>query len=145
MKGQRDRFAGPANLAIRAETEFAMKRTLLWSALALTPVGAAASPAMPIPQTAAAVPADAPFGSGTRMAGKELAAITGRADTALVIRAANTSTVSNNSVNGVSQTGAISFDERAFANLSGLSLLSANTGNNVSINSSLNLNVAIQR
>lgn len=85
-----------------------------------------------------------PFADAAPVGGTALAAITGKADTAMTIRAQNTSTVSNNSVNGQSQTGTISFDAQAFANLNGLSLLSANTGNNVAINSSLNVNVAVQ-
>jgi hypothetical protein len=83
-----------------------------------------------------------PFGSGA-VAATELSTITGRSDTAQEIRAQNSSNVSHNSVTGQSQTGAISFDAGAFQAMTGLSLLSANTGNNVSINSSLNVNVSI--
>lgn len=87
---------------------------------------------------------DGPFAAARRMGVADLAKITGRDDTALVIRANNTSTVANNSVSGHSETGTVTFDGQAFGNLSGLSLVSANTGNNVSINSSLNLNVSIR-
>lgn len=83
------------------------------------------------------------FGADNRVEGKELAEVTGKADTAMEVRAQNTSTVSNNSVVGQSETGTISFDSTSFQNMAGLSLLSANTGNNVSINSSLNVNVSI--
>lgn len=91
-------------------------------------------------------PAAAPalvFGDAASIASDELAAITGQADINMQVRAQNTSTVSNNSVSGNSVTGAIGFDSSAFQNLSGLSVVSANTGNNVSINSSLNVNVAL--
>ena len=54
-------------------------------------------------------------------------------------------TVTGNTVSGQSQTGTITFDGSSFRDLNGLSLLSANTGNNVAINSSLNVNVAINR
>ncbi len=119
-------------------------RMLLWPlAVLLSSAAIAASPPTPAPVDRP--PADTPFGSSAKVAGPALAEITGRADTAVSIRANNSSTVSNNSVTGSSVTGTISFDTSSFANLSGLSLLSANTGNNVSINSSLNLNVAIQR
>lgn len=84
----------------------------------------------------------APFGAAAVDAG-ELSAITGRADTIQEVRAQNSSTVANNSVNGHSETGTINFDAGSFQAMNGLSLLSANTGNNVSINSSLNVNVAI--
>lgn len=73
----------------------------------------------------------------------DLSSVRGKADTAMEVRAQNSGTVSNNAVNGQSQTGTISFDSASFQNMAGLSLLSANTGNNVSINSSLNVNVAI--
>jgi len=89
-------------------------------------------------------PVDAPFGAGSRIGAPDLSRITGQADVAMEVRAENTATVSHNSVSGNSQTGTINFDANAFQALSGLSLLSANTGNNVSINSSLNVNVSIQ-
>lgn len=83
------------------------------------------------------------FGGAASVTNDELGAITGAADVNMQVRAQNTSTVSNNSVNGNSVTGEIGFDNSAFQNLSGLSVVSANTGNNVSINSSLNVNVAL--
>lgn len=87
----------------------------------------------------------APFEAVLPIANSDLNAITGQSDLAQVVRAENNSVVSGNTVSGNSQTGVINFDGGAFQNLNGLSLLSANTGNNVSINSSLNVNVAINR
>lgn len=111
-----------------------MKEYLALTAL-LLPIG--------FPATAqSALDHAAPFGASA-VATNDLAAITGREDTAQQIQAQNTSNVSNNSVVGQSETGTISFDAGSFQAMAGLSLLSANTGNNVSINSSLNLNVAI--
>lgn len=86
-----------------------------------------------------------PFGSQRAVAATELSKVTGQADVAQEIRAQNTSTVSHNSVSGNSQTGTISFDAQSFQGLNGLSVLSANTGNNVAINASLNVNVAIHQ
>lgn len=74
----------------------------------------------------------------------QLAVIAGQSDINQMIQAQNRSQVSNNSVSGNSVTGTISFDGSSFANLNGLSVLSANTGNNVSINASMNVNVAIR-
>lgn len=93
---------------------------------------------------AAILAQSAPFGEAAAIPAVELGVITGMADTNMEVRAQNTSTVSHNSVSGQSQTGTISFDAQAFQNMSGLALLSANTGNNVSINSSLNVNVAVR-
>ena len=109
-------------------------------------VVAAAMPALAEPTAEPAKPAtaEALFGAGQKVEGSDLATITGQGDTAMMVRAQNTSNVSHNSVSGNSQTGTISFDTDTFRNLSGLSLLSANTGNNVSINSSLNVNVAVR-
>ena len=86
-----------------------------------------------------------PFGSSAAIDNSDLSTVTGQSDLAQVVSAQNTSNVSGNTVSGNSQTGAIQFDGGSFQNLNGLSLLSANTGNNVSINSSLNVNVAINR
>ena len=119
-----------------------------WSALALLAFAASAQTAAARPQdqpvAAAVAQTESPFAAATPVQPADLAKVTGRDDTSLLIRANNTSTVSNNSVNGHSQTGTVSFDGQAFGNLAGLSLVSANTGNNVSINASLNLNVSIR-
>ena len=99
---------------------------------------------VPLSAGTASAQVDQPlFTDAARMDGAELAQVAGRDDTSLIVRAQNSSNVSNNSVSGQSQTGTINFDAQSFSSLNGLSLLSANTGNNVSINSSLNVNVAI--
>ncbi|WP_294395442.1 hypothetical protein [uncultured Sphingomonas sp.] len=113
-------------------------------ALVAGPVSFGAAQGAEAQPVAAGQAGAAPFGDATRMAATDLATITGREDTNMTIRASNTSNVSNNSVVGQSQTGTVSFDGQAFGNLSGLSVVSANTGNNVSINASMNLNVAIR-
>jgi hypothetical protein len=83
-----------------------------------------------------------PFG-GAAVTEDELGAIAGREDLNQANVGSQTSTVSHNSVNGNSVTGAISFDDQALQNLSGLALVNANTGNNVSMNSSMMVNIAI--
>lgn len=95
---------------------------------------------------AAASPASAQFAQVAPIADEELHAIAGRADLNEITQRAearNSSTVSNNSVNGTSVTGTINFDGSALQNLNGLAVFSANTGNNVSINAAMNVNVAI--
>lgn len=87
--------------------------------------------------------ASSPFGEAKPVANADLHAITGQGDLAQIVNAQNKGVVSGNTITGASQTGTIHFDSSSFQNLNGLSLLSANTGNNVSINSSLNVNVAI--
>ncbi len=83
----------------------------------------------------------APFGPPVRE--NTLQAISGGADLSLAALAEQTGTVTNNSVNGNSVTGTITFDGQAFQNLNGLAVVSANTGNNVSINSTMQVNIAI--
>jgi hypothetical protein len=56
----------------------------------------------------------------------------------------NTSTVADNSINGDFTTGVVSIASDAFAGTTGLTLFNINTGNNVAINASMNVNVAIQ-
>lgn len=72
-----------------------------------------------------------------------LGAIAGRADTLIVARSNQTSAVSENSVGDNVATGDVRIDAQAFQNLQGLSLLNVNTGNNVSMNSAMNVNIAI--
>lgn len=86
--------------------------------------------------------AESPFGSAA-VEDSELHAIAGREDLTQANLASQTSNVRNNSVNGNSVTGTISFDDQALQNLSGLALVNANTGNNVSMNSSMMVNIAI--
>jgi len=114
-------------------------------ATALLP-GLAVGQTGPAPASASApAPAENPFGAAAAIGNDTLGTVTGQADLAQVVEARNTGTVTGNTVSGQSQTGTITFDGSSFRDLNGLSLLSANTGNNVAINSSLNVNVAINR
>jgi hypothetical protein len=93
------------------------------------------------------------FGIGTPFSGAAvademmLADVTGMADLKALeqaISVRNTSTISGNIINGDPTTGTISIDGASFGGFNGLALVSANTGNNVSINAAMNVNVAIQ-
>jgi hypothetical protein len=72
-----------------------------------------------------------------------LQSVAGKADLSLVAETESTATVTDNSVGDNSTTGEIRVNDNAFQNLSGLSLLNINTGNNVAINSAMNVNIAI--
>ncbi|WP_395327388.1 hypothetical protein WBP06_10930 [Novosphingobium sp. BL-8H] len=105
----------------------------------------AVSPNTPLPQPQFGN--DAPFTQRTVVDDSGLAGITGMADVKVIEQAANvanTSTISGNIINGDPTTGTISFDGGAFGAFNGLALINTNTGNNVSINSAMNVNVAIQ-
>jgi hypothetical protein len=72
-----------------------------------------------------------------------LQAVAGREDLDQVSQANLTAGVSRNSVGDNSTTGTAQIDGNAFQNMSGLSILNVNTGNNVAINAAMNVNVSI--
>lgn len=116
---------------------------LLLAGAVLSPVCAIAQELASAPSPASSAVAASPFGRVKPVNNADLNAVTGRSDLAQVVNAQNKGVVSGNTISGPSQTGTIHFDGGSFENLNGLSLLSANTGNNVAINSSLNVNVSI--
>jgi hypothetical protein len=72
-----------------------------------------------------------------------LQTIAGREDVTQVSQADLAAGVSRNSVGDNSTTGTAQIDGNAFQNMSGLSILNVNTGNNVAINAAMNVNVSI--
>jgi hypothetical protein len=88
-----------------------------------------------------------PFATAPVADDARLAEINGMADLNVIeqnINVRNTSTVSGNIINGDPVTGTIAIDGASFGGFNGLAMVNANTGNNVSINSAMNVNVAIQ-
>ena len=72
-----------------------------------------------------------------------LGAVAGREDTNQTALANLNAGVSNNSVGANSSTGDATISDNAFQNLSGLSILNVNTGNNVAINAAMNVTISI--
>ena len=103
------------------------------------------SPAIPaVAQTAPAPAADsAPF-AVTALSDTTLGAIAGREDTRGIALADQQATVTRNSVGNNVRTGDAKIADNAFQNMSGLSILNVNTGNNVAINAAMNVTIAIQ-
>ena len=99
-----------------------------------------ATAALLLPPAAQAQQA-APFGEA--LAEDALGAIAGREDTQQQASAVQTAGVSRNSVGDNVSTGEARIDGQAFQNLSGLSILSVNTGNNVAINAAMNVTISI--
>ena len=94
--------------------------------------------------TSAASSSDgAPFAADKAASTEILDGATAREDISQVATSSQTSTVSGNSVNGDSVTGDIGFSDNAFQNASGLTVINANSGNNVSMNASLNVNIVM--
>lgn len=84
-------------------------------------------------------PRPAPFETAAPLDESALDKATAREDVALIATSEQTAQVSNNSIDGPSTTGMVSIDGNAFQNVQGLTIVSANSGNNVAINSSLNV------
>lgn len=68
---------------------------------------------------------------------------TAREDVNQISTSEQSASVSSSSVNGVSETGTATFSDNAFQNVSGLTVVNANTGNNVAINGAIVVNVSI--
>lgn len=135
-----------------ARSHLLMAGILIASLLQATPVLAAdASTPAPSPQDLShgqAMEPCPPFASVAIADDAQLAVVTGMADIKAIqetANVANTSTVTGNIINGDPITGTISIDGGSFSGFNGLALVSANTGNNVSINAAMNVNVAIQQ
>lgn len=93
-------------------------------------------------QTAPAPAPASPEAFATAVTEADLGQVTGRENTAtLAAIATQRNTVSGNSVSGNSVTGGVQIDGNAFQNLSGLAVISANSGNNVAINSAMNVTI----
>ncbi len=73
-----------------------------------------------------------------------LEAVAGREDTRQVALNEQSATVSRNSVGDNSATGDARVDGNAFQNMTGMSILNINTGNNVAINAAMTVNISIQ-
>ncbi|MBY9063610.1 hypothetical protein K7957_11765 [Sphingomonas yunnanensis] len=91
---------------------------------------------------AAAQTAATPFATAALDEGA-LAQIAGREDTRQSALAEQNAGVSHNSVGDNVRTGDATIDGQAFQNMSGLSVLSVNTGNNVAINAAMNVTIAL--
>lgn len=82
-----------------------------------------------------------PFGAA--VADGDLEVITGREDTNQIATNAQTAGVSRTSIGDNVQTGDARIADNAFQNMSGLSILNVNTGNNVAINAAMSVNISL--
>lgn len=107
-------------------------------------VAIAAAPASATDPVVSADPAPAPPFGAAAIDDGALGAIAGREDINQISLANSTAGVSQSSVGDNVTTGDARISDNAFQNLSGLSILNVNTGNNVAINATMNVNIAIQ-
>jgi hypothetical protein len=94
------------------------------------------------PDGGAASDIGSPFGAEP-IGDSALRTVAGREDTVQVSHADQVAGVSRNSVGDNSRTGEARIDGNAFQNMSGLSILNVNTGNNVAINAAMNVNISL--
>lgn len=81
------------------------------------------------------------FAAEARLDSETLHNETAREDTNQVATSNQAASVSRNTVIGDTTTGSVSIDGQAFQNVSGLTIVNANSGNQVAINASLNVNI----
>lgn len=89
-----------------------------------------------------------PAASAAPVSDDLLAGVRGRADVQAIdvtVAIQNAGTVEGNTITGDVATGAITISDSALSNVNGLALFSLNSGNNVAINSTMTVNVAIQQ
>ena len=110
---------------------FPAVRAVVALAAAALPLPAFAQTASPAPFAAAALPDET------------LGGVAGREDTGQAALADQAATVTRNSVGDNVRTGDAKIADNAFQNMSGLSILSVNTGNNVAINAAMNVTISI--
>ena len=119
----------------------AARRTTLAASLLWATVAGAQVPTSGPAETVAPGP-EAAFETAAALDEGDLGSVAGRADVGAQIAIADQrNVVSNNSVTGNSTTGGVTIDGNAFQNLQGLAVISANSGNNVAINSAMNVTI----
>ena len=87
-------------------------------------------------------PSDSMF-AASAVSDDVLQAAAGREDVVQISQAEQNAAVSRNSVGDQVVTGTAQISGNAFQNMSGLSILNVNTGNNVAINAAMNVNVSL--
>ena len=120
------------------------RTAILAAVLAASPMAAfAQEPAAPTAVSAERAPAAATLFGAAAVSETTLQTVAGREDTNQISQAELAAGVSNNSVGDNVSTGNAQIDGNAFQNMSGLSILNVNTGNNVAINAAMNVNISI--
>ena len=104
---------------------------------------ATAASVMVAPASSDLPSADAPFGQAVPLDVATLGTTTAREDLNQIAVSNQTAQVSSSSVSGTTQTGNTTFSDNAFANVSGLTVINANTGNNAAINGAITVNLTI--
>lgn len=83
------------------------------------------------------------FSAASAASLRTLETATAREDLSIVAQTQQTSTVSRSSVSGNVTTGAVGVAGNAFQNATGLTVVNSNSGNNVAMNGSINVNIVM--
>lgn len=107
----------------------------------------ASAAAQDAPAAAAAAPegaaeAESPFSRDRATGDDLLGRATAREDLSVISETTQTSSVTNGTVTGTTN-GDINFSDNAFQNATGLTVINANSGNNVAMNASITVNVVM--
>ncbi len=113
-----------------------------------TAIAVSAAPAMaqPQPEAPSSIAPDTPDGlfGQAPISEAELAATTGREKSSWMnASSSNNAVVSGNQVGDNNMTGDVHVTDSAFQNVSGISMMNFNTGNNSSINAAMSVNLHI--
>lgn len=117
--------------------------TLAFLVLATSPAAAEEKVTPPPASTTIEMEVSAGIFGAKAVSEATLKTIAGREDTTQIAQAELAAGVSQNSVGDNATTGNATINGNAFQNMSGLSILNVNTGNNVAINAAMNVNISI--
>ena len=107
--------------------------------LAAAPAAQAQTATVDAPATAEA----GAFSAAKAVPRETLETATAREDLSIVAQTQQTSNVSGSSVSGTVTNGAVGIAGSAFQNATGLTIVNANSGNNVAMNGSINVNIVM--
>ena len=119
---------------------FHFRHLTIAAAFALAPIAGVA--AQDVPAAPAGAQSSDVF-AAPPVADETLGSIAGKADVAQRAESENNAEVAGNSVGDNAVTGEVRMDGNSFQNMSGLSMVNVNTGNNVAMNAAMNVNISI--
>jgi hypothetical protein len=115
---------------------------LILAAIPAVSAQAQPAPADARPSASPEVEAGA-FSASSAVTLQTLETATAREDLSIVAQTQQTSTVSRSSGSGTVTSGAVGVAGNAFQNATGLTVVNANSGNNVAMNGSINVNIVM--
>jgi len=119
-----------------------MCRIAIGALLSVAFSASAAAQGLVIADAVATSETESPFAASRATDDAALGRATAREDLSVISETTQTSTVTNGTVTGTTS-GDINFTDNAFQNATGLTVINANSGNNVAMNASITVNVVM--